>query len=336
MNFVQWRNASFLTECREIDPATGDRVVTLPRMARSLPESCRRLADARWFQSLSSLAIVGNAVVLGLGTYPSITTRHGDLLDAVDTVFIGFFVVELVLRLVSYGSRPQDFFRSGWNVFDFVVVTAAFIPGVRENITLLRLARLARVLRLVRVFPTLRIIVVAVWRSLPGALGLFAVAAVVLYLYGMVGWLAFGKADPERFGTIGAAALTMFLLLTLEGLGDLVGEGLAISPWSLVYYVSFVLFGAFMLVNILIGVVLNSMDEARRIEAEEDAGATHHAMPADPVMDRLDALNATMRALAHQRCPNCAGQRWESDRRYSESGTASAVTGDGSGFSPPR
>ncbi|GLZ75318.1 hypothetical protein Afil01_01250 [Actinorhabdospora filicis] len=316
-------------------------MVTAPPISRSLPDSCRRLVDAKWFQSLSSLAIVGNAVVLGLGTYPWMDARYGDLLDVVDTFFIGFFVVELVLRLASFGSRPQEFFKSGWNVFDFIVVTAAFVPGIRENVTLLRLARLARVLRLVRVFPTLRIIVVAVWRSLPGALGLFAVAAVVLYLYGMVGWLAFGKADPERFGTIGAAGLTLFLLLTLEGLGELVTEGLAISPWSLVYYVSFVLFGAFMLVNILIGVVLNSMEEARRIEAEEES--PKHAMPADPVVDRLDALHATVRSLAHQRCPEpcCSRQRWDEDDQrqvdaYTDSGAASLATGEGSGFAPPR
>ncbi|MEV0648725.1 ion transporter [Phytomonospora sp. NPDC050363] len=271
--------------------------------AASLPDVCRKVATSGWFQTLTSAAIVGNAVTLGLATYPAKRESMGGTLELLDTVFIGFFVVELVIRIVAHGRNPGGFFRDGWNVFDFLVVTAAFIPGIRENITLLRLARLARVLRLIRVFPTLRIIVVAVGRSLPGALGLFAVAGVVLYLYGMVGWLMFADTYPEQFGTIGQAALTLFLLLTLEGLGDLVREGLVVSPWSLAYYVTFVLFGAFVLVNILIGVVLNSMEEARRMEAEED----EKAMPSDPVVDRLDALHATIVSMrqpeADRPCP---------------------------------
>ena len=294
-------------------------MVSTTPAAGTFAARCGRLVDSVWFQSASSIAIIGNAVVLGLATYPSNQARHGALLDALDGAFITFFVIELLLRIASYGRRPQDFFRNGWNVFDFLVVTAAFLPGIRGNATLLRVARLARVLRLVRVFPTLRIIVVAVWRSLPGAIGLFAVSGVVLYLYGMIGWLMFGERYPEQFGTIGAAALTMFLLLTLDGIGDLVHQGLEVSPWSLVYYVTFVLFGAFMLVNILIGVVLNSMDEARRIEAEEEE--PKHAMPADPVVDRLDALHAAVSSLRlparAARCPEpcCVsrspGRRWD-------------------------
>ena len=274
-------------------------MVTVAQRSKGLPALCRKVAGSGWFQSLTSVAIVGNAAVLGLLTYPSNEARMGGFLDALDTVFIGFFIVELAVRIAAFGRHPLRFFRDGWNVFDFIVVTAAFVPGIRENVTLLRLARLARVLRLVRIFPTLRIIVVAVGRSLPGALGLFAVAAVVLYLYGMVGWLMFGDRYPEQFGTIGQAALTLFLLLTLEGLGDLLHDGLLVSPWSLAYYVSFVLFGAFVLVNILIGVVLNSMEEARRMEAEEDK----QAMPADPVVDRIDALHA---AIASMRVPETA------------------------------
>lgn len=282
-----------------------------------LPGVCQKVASAGWFQSLTSLAIVGNAVILGLLTYPSNEARMGGFLEALDTVFIGFFIVELVIRIAAHGRHPLRFFRDGWNVFDFIVVTAAFVPGIRENVTLLRLARLARVLRLVRIFPTLRIIVVAVGRSLPGALGLFAVAAVVLYLYGMVGWLMFGDRYPEQFGTIGQAALTLFLLLTLEGLGDLLHEGLLVSPWSLAYYESFVLFGAFVLVNILIGVVLNSMEEARKMEAEEDK----QAMPADPVVDRIDALHAAIvsmrvpETVPHCPEPCCVAARGNTPRR---------------------
>ena len=96
------------------------------------------------------LVIVANAVVLGLQTYPGVVEEYGDTLEPLNGVFLGIFVVELLLRIASYGRRPQDFFRDGWNVFDFIVVSAAFLPGVRESSTLLRLVRLLRIVRIFR------------------------------------------------------------------------------------------------------------------------------------------------------------------------------------------
>lgn len=125
-----------------------------------------RLVESPLFAALVLAVIVANAVVLGLQTYDELVRRYGGLLDTLNDVFLAFFVVELVLRICAYGRRPPDF-RSGWNVFDFVVVAAGFVPGLRENSTLLRLARLARVVRVVRLLPDLRILVVAVVRSLP-------------------------------------------------------------------------------------------------------------------------------------------------------------------------
>ena len=103
--------------------------------------------------------IVANAVVLGLETYPGVMAEHGSLLVGLNAVFYGVFVVELVLRFASYGRRPQDFFRSGWNVFDLVIIGAAAVPGVREQTQLLRLLRLARIVRLVRFLPDARILI---------------------------------------------------------------------------------------------------------------------------------------------------------------------------------
>ena len=114
----------------------------------------RRLVTSPAFDAVILVVIVANAVVLGLQTYPGLVERYGDELDLLNGVFLAVFVVELLLRIASYGRRPQDFFRNGWNVFDFFVVSAAFVPGVRESSTLLRLARLLRVVRVVRFLPT--------------------------------------------------------------------------------------------------------------------------------------------------------------------------------------
>ena len=133
----------------------------------AIPITCARIADSSRFQGFIMAVIIANAATLGLATYESIEDSVGELLTVLDSIFIGIFVVELVIRIAAYGSRPQDFFKDGWNVFDFVVITAAFAPGLRQNATLLRLARLLRVLRLVTILPDLRGIVRAMVRSLP-------------------------------------------------------------------------------------------------------------------------------------------------------------------------
>jgi voltage-gated sodium channel len=227
---------------------------------------CARIVASKWFDLVIFAVIVANAVVLGLDTYDTIEREAGGLLRTLNDVFLGIFVVELAIRIGSYGRRPQDFFKSGWNVFDFVVIGAAFVPGLRENSTLLRLVRLARVLRVVRVLPELRLLIVAVGRSLPGLASLTVMAVVLIYVYGMVGWLVFGDSLPDDYGNIGDAMLTLFVLLSLENLPTVMEQGIEVSDWAVPYYVSFVLIAAFLVLNILIGVVINSMDEARELE----------------------------------------------------------------------
>jgi voltage-gated sodium channel len=229
-----------------------------------------RLVDSTRFEAVVIAVITANAVVLGLQTYSAIEQEHGDVLDSLNAAFLAFFVVELSLRIASYGRRPHRFFRSGWNVFDFIAVTAAFIPGIRENTTLLRLARLLRVVRVVRLLPEVRILLLAVGRSLPPLFSMTMLTALILYVYGIVGWTLFGEEDPEHWGDIGEAMLTLFVLLTLENFPATLERGMAIEPWSVVYFISFAMVAAFIVLNLLIGVVLNSMEEAREIHVRQE------------------------------------------------------------------
>jgi voltage-gated sodium channel len=240
---------------------------------KGLPQTAGRIVESDLFTYFIAGVILGNAAVLGLQTYDEIDRDAGTALEVLNDVCLGVFIVELSLRMASYGRRPQDFFRSGWNVFDFVVITAAFVPGLSKNSTLLRLARLARIARVVRLLPDVRILMVAMGRSIPPLFSLGLLAGLVIYVYAMVGWMIFGDEDPERWGDIGQAVLTMFVLLTLENFPDVLEDGMDIEPWSWIFFVSFALMAAFILLNVLIGVVLNSMEEARAIEIENEREA---------------------------------------------------------------
>ncbi len=146
-----------------------------------------RLVDSRQFQLTIVGVILLNALVLALATFDSVDREMGDALFLVNEICLGIFMVEILIRISAFGARPQDYFRSGWNVFDFVVVFAVVIPGVRENAALLRLVRLLRIVRVVSVLPDLRMLVDGMGRALRpiGALALLTV--LFLFAYGMVG-----------------------------------------------------------------------------------------------------------------------------------------------------
>ncbi|MEU3984833.1 ion transporter [Streptomyces sp. NPDC026672] len=240
-----------------------------PAAREQLARYCQNLTEARWFALTVFGVILANAALLGVETYSGLVSDWQRWLRLAEHLCLAVFTAEILVRLGAHADRPREFWRDPWNVFDLAVVACAFLPVVRENTTVLRLLRLARVLRTARFLPQLRIVLVAVARSLPGTLSFLLVGALLLYVYAMVGWVFFAQHDPEHYGSVGRAVLTLFLLMTLDGIGDAVHAGLEVSRWSLAYYASYVLIASFVLVNVLIGVVLTSLEEARQLEQAE-------------------------------------------------------------------
>jgi voltage-gated sodium channel len=267
--------------------------------------SLARVVDSAPFTVVVTATIAVNAVVLGLQTYEGVVDRWGGTLDALNAACLTIFVVELLIRFASYWPRPWSFFRSGWNVFDLVVIGAAFVPGIRQNSTLLRLARLLRVVRIVRLLPDLRLLLYGVWRSIPPLASIAAVTAMILFVYGMVGWILFGDHLPEQWGNIGRAMLTLFVMLTLEDFPTYMDEAMDVEPWAWIYFVSFILVAAFIVLNVLIGIVLNSMEEARELDrrrALRERYGVKRASPIDPeahapVAERIAILRSALDEL---------------------------------------
>lgn len=236
---------------------------------RSIPDLCRALINNRTFELVIVAVIVVNAIVLGVGTYAGVASGHEPLFSTIYNVILGIYVVELLIRLTAYRWNPREFVKDGWNVFDFIVVVASFVPSLRANAMLLRLVRLLRIVRLVRFLPDLRLLVSAAGRSVPGIASLAAATFVLIFIYGMLGWVLFSGHDPDNYGNVGQAMLTMFVMLTLENFPDNVAMGQAVSQWSIVYFISYVLLASFLIFNLFIGIVLNAMEEARSADRKE-------------------------------------------------------------------
>jgi voltage-gated sodium channel len=263
-----------------------------------VPERCARLVGSPRFQAAVVAVIAFNALILGLETYDAVDERIGDFLRIANDVCLGLFVVELVIRIAAYGSRPQRFFTDGWNVFDFLVIGAAFVPGLRENATALRLIRLLRVVRVISVLPEVRVLLRGMVRSLPPIASMGALALLLVYVYGMVGWVLFGSENPADWGNIGRAMLSLFVMLTLEEWPTYLRAGMEIHSWSWVYFVSYVLVAGFLVINVLIGIVINAMEGARRedraaMRAEQQELAELVQALRDTVDDLDDRLNGS-------------------------------------------
>jgi voltage-gated sodium channel len=260
-----------------------------------LSERCARIADSTRFQGFIVAVILANAIVLGLQTYEGIEREVGELLVTLDGIFLGIFVVEILIRILACGPTLRGyggFFRQGWNVFDFVVIGAAFLPGLRENATLLRLVRLLRVVRIVSVLPDLRVLLKGMVRSLLPIATMAVVGVLLLYVYGMVGWILFHEELPEQWGTIADSMLTLFVVMTLENFPQYMEDASQVHPQAWIFFVSYVLLASFLVINVLIAIIINSIEEARRddaLEAVLSGEATH--------LDReLDAAGASLTA----------------------------------------
>jgi voltage-gated sodium channel len=225
-----------------------------------------RLVYSSQFELLIAFVILVNAVSLAILTMPDLDKSVREACEQIDLVCFVIYTVELVLRIVSYGKRPWEFFKQGWNVFDFVVIAAA--PLFSGQTAVLRILRLLRLFRIFRFLPEVRVLTTSIVRSLPPLMSLAVLIFVALFMYGMLGFYLFGEKDPTNWGSITEAMTSLFILLTLENFPNYLEAGVAISPWALPYFLSYVFVVVFTVLNVLIGVVLNAMDEAREENRE--------------------------------------------------------------------
>ena len=229
-----------------------------------------RLNLARWIESPRVVAfIVGviliNAVVLGLETNQDLMARAGTLLVAIDKACLAIFIVEIICKLLAFRGL---FWRSGWNVFDFVVVAVALVPGAGPW-AIIRSLRVLRVLRLLTMIPSLRKVVAAFLHAIPGLGGVLLLMIVFLYTSAVLAVNLFGKQFPEWFGSLTGSLFSLFQVLTLEGWADMARAIMEVYPWAPLFFIPFILIATFTVLNLFIGIIVNTMQELSTLPEDD-------------------------------------------------------------------
>ncbi len=254
-----------------------------------IPALCRRIVESSWFPGFIIAVIVLAGVLVGMETSPSLVAEHGTLIGILNKVVLAIFVVEIALKMTAASPKPWRFFTDGWNVFDFLIVVVCFLPLGAGFAPVLRLFRLFRVLRLVSVIPRLQVIVSALLRCLPSMFYVTILLFLVFYIYAVAGTMFFGANDPIHFGGLWTSMLSLFRVVTLEDWTDVMYlqmfgsdvyegynqsiEGRTVEPKAqpflgAFYFISFVLVGTMIMLNLVIGVIINGMDEAQKEVAD--------------------------------------------------------------------
>lgn len=257
----------------------------------------RRLADNPRFQNTIVGVILANAAVLGMETIPSLVARYGTLFDALNLVFQAIFVAEIAIRLAAFAPRVQDFFKDGWNVFDFAVVAVSLLPDSGAFANVARLARILRVARLVSLFPDLRLIVGTMLRSVPSMIHVIVLLCVFLYIYAVLGVHLFGPANPAHWGSLPQALWTLFKVLTLEGWIEIQEAGGSPFPGAWMFYASFIFVAVFVVVNLFIAVVIDNLDKVKREQEVDTTAAAALAEPQQALLARIGSLRQELESL---------------------------------------
>ncbi len=250
-------------------------------------DNSNRARLAIWLESMPVRKfIIGviliNAVLLGMETSKSLTDQIGGLLYALDRLCLAFFVCELALKLYAFGWR---FFRDPWNVFDAVIVGVALIPS-SGSLSVLRALRILRLLRVISAAPRLRRVVEGFISALPGMASVFLLMGLIFYISAVMATKMFGATFPQWFGSIGQSAYSLFQIMTLESWSmGIVRPVMEINPWAWAFFVPFIMSTTFAVVNLLVGLIVNSMQDAHHEEAE--AATTDYR---DEVLARLAVI----------------------------------------------
>lgn len=229
--------------------------------------------------------IILNAALLGLETSQDVMQAYGSELVLLDHFILGIFILELVLLIIARGA---DFFKDPWSMFDFVVIAIAVVPAT-ESLSVLRALRVLRVLRLINKVESMRKVVGGLLSCLPSLASVVSLILIIFYVSAVIATNLFGQAFPELFGGMGNTAFTLFQVMTLESWSDGIARPVMEKfPYAWIFFILFILIATFVIVNLFIAVIVDSLTSG---SSSEDSQAAR---------DQSDILQSEMQAMRQE------------------------------------
>ncbi|RKN74962.1 ion transporter [Paenibacillus ginsengarvi] len=196
-----------------------------------------------------------NAIVIGFQSYPEADAAYGSLLRGLDLLFLAVFTVEVILKLTVYRT---SYFKDGWNVFDFIVVAASLLFMSSSFVSVLRILRVLRVLKTVSSIPSLRRIITSLFMAIPTIGSIALLMIIVFFIYAVIGTTYFAGISPDYFGDLGKSLITLFQIATFDDWANIYRPIAEVSPLSLLYFVTFIFIAVFVMLNLVVGEIVNN------------------------------------------------------------------------------
>jgi voltage-gated sodium channel len=285
---------------------------------------CYKLSRSNFFNQFIIGTILLAGIVVGAQTYKEFAEENAEVLHFLDQAILAIFTVEALIKILAEGNRPLNYFKNPWNVFDFAIVATCLLePFLHLGgafLPVLRLLRILRVLRLITAIPKLQLLVTCLLKSLPSMFYVSILLFLLFYVYGSMAVFLFGENDPIHFRNLQTSILSLFRVVTLEDWTDVMYINMYgsnaygysaddLAKWNpassqsplgaAIFFVSFVLIGTMIVLNLVIGVIMNSMDESNEEISIKQEIERRKNKP-EPVRDGLHDLHNRMEELSSE------------------------------------
>ncbi|MED4015844.1 ion transporter [Sutcliffiella cohnii] len=237
---------------------------------KQLKNNVRKIVEHKYFTNIVITVILLNAIMIGLETYPVLYSENESIFHLFEVFFLWFFTIEIAMRMLSE-KKLFHFFKSSWNVFDFIIVAGVLLFSGTYFLSAIRILRVFRVLRAITVIPSLQRLVTAFLKTIPSLGTIMILLGLLFYIFAVLGVLFYREISPEYFGSLHLAFITLFQVITLESWASGIFRPIfEASPLSWIYFISFILIGTFIVLNLVVGELLNNIQETREEERKED------------------------------------------------------------------
>ena len=233
-------------------------------------EKIVQVRDSRWFSNLTTIIIIAYASILGFKTLDEVDTHYDFFLKFADYFVTVYFVFELAIKMVAE-KKFINFFKSGWNLFDFIIVLITLFPLESSNYA--AIARLMRVFRILRLFtarPELKAIIDMLIKAIPAIIDIVILMFIIFYIYAIIGNFFFEELPSGLWENFLVSMLTLFRVLTFEDWTDVMYEAMEVYPWAWTYFVSFIIIAAFVFFNLFVAVIIGEMQKLQEADMKEE------------------------------------------------------------------